>query len=334
MPRFVIGKSREDLEKEEAQFMRQREQEALKLQQEQQKQLQQFAAKEKRNRYIVLGVSAVIILALLIFGTYNTFFKKSLQIPDVQDVVGQSVVIFPETGLTGFLRDNFDSLFSQKVSYNTSDRENGLEYVKGKLDSLVIDDVKVLSRTLARVYFSIDIETKKYDTKDAVTREILPGEVSTNRWRFYLPVEQHYNKNDRGENISVGYAPVGDLSIFSLAETNTDKVVKNPAFTFNGAKVDEATLNAVQIKVEKTLRDLYDKVDTSQDFIMPRGFSKNIDAKFQQIVTFEMYNSDNAIGCNAYVTYLIQTGDGFIYNNSAYLKIEQNGTTYIITKMI
>ena len=128
------------------------------------------------------------------------------------------------------------------------------------------------------------------------------------------------------------------MSLYSLNDVNqtdfSNDVEPNDYYKFNkDAKVDEDTLKAAQIKVDKTLGDLYSKRDTSQDFLNFKTFN-TYDATYISLDAFEMYSQDNAMGYNSKVTYTIQTTQGFTYTIDTYLKVEKSGNTYVITKIL
>ena len=328
--KIVIGKTPEQLEREEAELIRRRETEAQERNQEQERNLRLLVAKNRRNKIMVIGIAIVIILALLIFGTYNTFIRHELNDNDVKNIISQDVVIFPSEGIQGFIRANFETWYNKNLIYNYQG-DASIEYVKPLLDSLTIDKIDTKSNTLIRVYFSVDIECKQADYKDALGT-IITGKTSVTRTAFFIPIEWHYTLNDAGTQvIKQGYAAVGKLSYFMLESTDSSEIYDNNAFlVFNDEEVEEDQANAAKIKIDKIIRDLYTGADTSQDYIVPRKFSNPNGDTYIGIDSFKMYKSPNHLGYNTIVTYTIQTKDGFYYSNTVYLAVKQNGSTWTI----
>ena len=59
----------------------------------------------------------------------------------------------------------------------------------------------------------------------------------------------------------------------------------------------------------------------------------NYGATYNGISVFHLFNTDNALGYNCYVVYSITLPQGFEYETHCYLKVEQSGTSWIITAM-
>ena len=156
--------------------------------------------------------------------------------------------------------------------------------------------------------------------------------VSTLRYNFYLPVELFY-EFDNGKAVTSGYRAAGEMNLYSLNETDQKdftEIVESPVFAFNEDNlVLEDELESAQIKVDKTLGDLYSKRDTSQDFMNYRTFN-TYDATYVGLVSFSMYTVPNQLGYNAKVVYTIETTQGFQYNVEEYMTIEASGSSWVI----
>lgn len=159
MPKLILGKTSEEIAAEEA--LKQREREVA-IQQEMLDRQQKVIAlhnAQKRNKIIIIAVISVAAISLITFGTYNTFFKKGLQIEQVQAQIASNVNYFPEAGLDNFIRDACEPLFFQSVSYDRS----AYEWVDVVEDSVYISRVRSASNNLAEVYFSVDVTMKPVD---------------------------------------------------------------------------------------------------------------------------------------------------------------------------
>lgn len=176
-----------------------------------------------------------------------------------------------------------------------------------------------------------------YMTENGVIMQ--SGDVIRERYSFYVPVKLAYQYDADGVTVvTTGYAVVDEMNLYSLVETDmTDfsEITVDPVFAFDEATIlDEDTTNKMQIKVNNTLKALYDgTIDTSQDFQNFRQFN-NYNASFVEINEFKAYSQPNALGYNAHVSYSIITAQGFKYTLEAYMLVEQNGGTWVIKEFM
>lgn len=451
MSKLVLGKTPEDLEKERAAQQAQLEQEVQEAILERQAKITALHKKQKSNLIIVSTVSALVIGILLIYGTYNTFFKKGITIDDVNTAIGQAryTDVFPEAGLDNYIRDNCDALFDKYMSIDM--KKSGKDIASVELDpnSCYIFKVRKISPTLAQVYFAVDVVTTEKDSVvtdntvleqlkrsgfsvdmntsvevEGTTEEIIEeptetevvdeviteenedelveivdenndtdettdetivedetvsddtvepivdepvddtipttdieykvnqnsesvhyymsnngqvmqsGKVSRERYYFYIPIELVYTYDTDGVTpVTSGFAPAGEMNLYSLNETDQttfDEINTNSLFAFDDNNIlDEDTTAKMQVKVNNTLRGLYEGTDTSQDFLNFRTFN-NYNSSFVGIDKFEAYSVPNQMGYNVYVEYTITTAQGFNYKLATYMKVEQNGGTWVI----
>jgi hypothetical protein len=329
MARIKLGSTPEQLEQEKAQRLRDQEAEVQRQNQLQDKKLRQLILKEKRNKFIIVLITIIITLALLVFGTYNTFFKQPLEEKDVVKVVRSTITNFPVSGLDGFIRNNFEIWFKDYASFNR-DGNKGISYVEPDLNTFSIDNVVQVTNNLARVYFSIDITTKHTDLKsdDGTTTE---GLKKITRYNFYIPIEYRYYYNEQGKATKAGYIPVAPMSFYVLVQADSNKVTQdNPNMIFKSEQYDDKTKESAKIKVDKIFNDLYSGRDTSQDFLSFLPFNVDLNATYVGLDSFKFFKEPNAFGFNAIVQYTIKTADGFNYQNQHYLSVVKNGNTWMI----
>ena len=98
---------------------------------------------------------------------------------------------------------------------------------------------------------------------------------------------------------------------------------------FTSDQEDKEVADSAKIKVTKTLEDLYEGRDTSQDFLNYLTFN-NYGAKFGSINDFKMYKEPNKLGYNTKVTYSVITKDGFTYTTTVYLLVAKSDKTWVI----
>ena len=407
--KISLGKTPQELEEEEARKRREIEAEIQASVLQRQQKIAALHKKQKTTKIIIIIVVIVISLILLIFGTYNTFFKKGLTIDDVRPEIYNATfgLGFPADGLDNYIRDNCDALFFKYIS--TNDGGNNIADISVDKNSCNIFKIKKLSNTFAQVYFSVDVSVTKKDstvTDQDVINDVLKksaikelstsssssqiddssesstdksqenksdttvdsnlstedssniesnnllatyqdyyilndgtvmekGETTTERYNFYVPIEFYYNY-DNNTAVTSGYRLAGPMTLYTLVEvdqTDFDDINTHNYYTFpEGTAVDEATLEKIRIKVDKTLSDLYSYRDTSQDFFNYREFN-TYDATYVGINYIESYTSTNALGYNTYIEYSITTKQGFNYTLNTYMLVEESGNSYIITQI-
>lgn len=330
MARLKIGLTPEELQDELIEKEQQLAEEVLKRNQLREKHLQELLKLQKRNRIITISSIAVFFTLLTTFGIYNTFIKRIPTENDFKNLIQTQVKQFNVAGLDGFIRNNFTTWFTEL--HSVEDRSLGIEYVKPKLDSITIDDVVQISNTVARTYFSVDIETKTKDIENA-DKSITKGVVKTTRYRFYIPVE-NYVKEENGVAIAVGFRPASSLSLYMQERVDTHEVGKTLALAFEAQTTETSeNVESAKIKVDRTLSDLYEKKDTSQDLYSNLTFN-GYGSKYVRLDKFEFYTKNNALGYNAKAVYTIKTQEGFIFQQTTYLAIRKNGNSWRIAGML
>ena len=222
MPKLILGKTSEEIAAEEA--LKQREREVA-IQQEMLDRQQKVIAlheAQKRNKIIIIAVISVAAISLITFGTYNTFFKKGLQIEQVQAQIASNVNYFPEPGLDNFIRDACEPLFFQSVSYDRS----AYEWVDVVEDSVYISRVRPASNNLAEVYFSVDVTMKPVDV--LVTDQAVIDRLYRNG--FANEVETTPSETTPAETTPAETTPEETVP----AETTPEEtqLVENAAYTF------------------------------------------------------------------------------------------------------
>lgn len=323
--KFVLGKTPEQLALEENKRMEEIALEVQKRNEVRDNKLLALEKKKKKSRTIVISLLAFMMVTLVSWGTFNTFFKKTLNYKDVQYVINQTVNQFPTAGLDGYIRKNFSKWFEKVVSFKDGD----IESVDPQLDSLSIDATIPISANVVRTYFSVDVTTKHKDIKDSAGNITTKGETETNRYSFYMPIEYYSNYNDQGQRTVSGYRPVEQLSLYTLNRIDSADVQENDALKFTSDQEDKEVADSAKIKVTKTLEDLYEGRDTSQDFLNYLTFN-NYGAKFNSINDFKMYKEPNKLGYNTKVTYSVITKDGFTYTTTVYLLVAKSDKTWVI----
>lgn len=174
MPKVVLGKTPEQLQAEEAKRQRELEAAIEQKQMEQQRKLNNLKQKQKTSKYIVIALSAIGAIALLTFGTYNTFFKHILTQDEVLAIANSVGNKFPCEGVPNYVRDNADPLFQQYVNYDRATYDQ--VYVDP--NTVEVSKIKKYSNSMVEVFFSADVVMVEKDIR--VTDESLINELKRN----------------------------------------------------------------------------------------------------------------------------------------------------------
>lgn len=164
------------------------------------------------------------------------------------------------------------------------------------------------------------------------------GDSITNRYNFVVGIEFFY-EYDGDTPVTSGFRPVTDLILYTLNDvdqTNFDdeELTVSPFYEFNeDTKLDSNETEKIRVKIDKTLQDLYEMRDVSQDFMNYRTFN-TYNAKYVSLDKIDSYSEDNYLGYNTYIEYTILTSQGFTYQIKTYLKVEPSGNSYVITKIL
>jgi len=159
--KISLIKTHEELEAEKAQKQRELELEVQAENQAQQNRIVALHKKQKTMKIIMVSVFVVFFIAMLVFGTYNTFFKHVLNTNDIQYQINGAINTYPVEGLDNYIRDNCQGMFMQNVNIDQAK----YEYIDVDENSVYISKVRLQNNTLAEVWFAADVKIKERDTK-------------------------------------------------------------------------------------------------------------------------------------------------------------------------
>ena len=178
-----------------------------------------------------------------------------------------------------------------------------------------------------------NVEEKSHYYIDGTGKIMQSGKTTTKRYNFYVPIELYSNKDENGKTITAGFRPAAEMTLYSLDtvdQTQFDEITVYSALDCDESTLkDQDTIDKVSVKVDKTLQDLYEGRDTSQDFYNVYKFN-TYDARYDGINSIKVYSKNNALGFNTHVQYTITTSQGFKYMLDTWMLIEPSGNSYII----
>ena len=322
---FKLGQTREDREKQEAEQIREMELNINEKNQRRQRKIATLNRRSKRNKIIVICVFSLLCISLLVFGTYNTFFKKTITMDDVVGVV-TSRATFDSSGVEGFLYERIDS---EIYSYFRSSET--VKEFKFDKNSLRIDKIMPINNETALIYFSGDMYITEVDIKerDKEGKEIIiPGQEYKESYTFYTIIMSN------GSNYAFG-SKLGLIESTVILSSNTDNTT-SAFLSFEGVPADDdAVMITKRTKVERILSDIYQDKTVGSDFESTNALKfKKDHAEFKGITQFISYTGTNPLGFNAYCEYKVQTQTGLQITKVAYITLEPNGQSYKITKFL
>lgn len=165
MPKVVLGKTPEQLRAEEAERQREIESQIQQSQLERQAKIEALHKKQKNTKIAVIACISGISAILIVFGTYNTFFKKTITVEDVKPEINAAInyLAFPSEGLDNYIRDNCETLFNKYMTYDL--KNSNIKSIEVDKNSCNISRVKKLNSVLSQVYFSVDVVVSENDSE-------------------------------------------------------------------------------------------------------------------------------------------------------------------------
>lgn len=334
--RIKFGESVEDREKKEAARLRELEAQVQADSQERQQKMQRYIKSSKTKRIIVILIFTLLSIALLVFGTYNTFFKQETDMISILQYVNQNQrdTAFISSGVEGFLKENINVIFRDYFSIN----DNNIEYYRIDEDSLYVTDIVEKNRSYANVYFKARIDTK-YRDEIGDNDVIIPGEEFSTWYSFYIPV---YFDQDNDF-----YQPAGKLQVLAwnidnkatLYTSGDENILDNPFLDWS-SDVEEYELSETE-RVKQFLdgffQDLFNNrnkdLNNGQVYQGTEFITAPEELSYETISDLHYYTVNNVDGFNVKCTYILKTADGLRITNQVYLKIRNDGASYIIEKI-
>lgn len=322
---FKFNVTKEDQEKEEARKQRELEAEVQQRNSIRNKKLEQLNKKQKQNKYIVIISIVVIALSLIIFGTYNTFFKQPLTVDDVNTLIRRSDAKFNDGGLEGFIYNNVGEVFKNNSSLDGLNKN--IESYELDLNSLRIGKVTAVTSSIASVDFYINVHSKDKDyteTNPYGDKELKSGSEYDIPYRFTALI------GNSGGN----YYFASNVQLVGYLSAENDVITQSDLLAFTDIKqVDENISNSAKTKVDRILADLYQHKDPGGDYD-PKAKTFDSNLEYKGINEFLMFQSDNKLGFNVAMTYTVTSKSGFTYITKTYLKVEPSGNSWKISKIL
>lgn len=252
----------------------------------------------KLKKIFVTTFIIILSISLLVFGTYNTFFKKEKSTEQLATEINRvnNTTPFPTEGIYGFLNTNINDLFVKNITYLKDTTDYEIES-----GSLSITKVARKTASIANVYFSAKIVTN----------------LGENYHNFFIPI--YYDWETRS------YHPAGPLTLSINNIGNDVKIVKNNMLSFDDyPEASEEDRNLVNIFLTNFFILVYNTPGANYSQFYSGDQALGDDSlSFERISKLELYAKDNLNGYNCRVEYVVTMSEGLKYNIVSYLKIEK-----------
>lgn len=266
----------------------------------------------KIKKIIFLLIMAVIIIALLVFGTYNTFFKHEKTAAEITAEVNKynQESGFPDQGVLGFIKQNVNIWVSELTYF---DENNGAVTKEVDINSVFLTAITKKSSTIANVFFQATIVTDK-------------GPTTHN---FYIPVQFDWDK--------FAYYPAGQLELAMRGIENGSKVQEgsNKISSFEGIEKDKTNTENAQKFVTDFLDAVYNSPNQSLDTRYKGNYKLgDVNISYKRLLSFTLYQDYNLMGYNAVAEYEVSTSNGLVYKNITYFNLVKSGDSWLINQVL
>ena len=252
----------------------------------------------KIKKIIVTGFIIIFSLFLLVFGTYNTFFKKEKSIAQLAAEINRAnaTTPFPTEGIEGFLNMNIYELLIENITFL-----KGTNTITIDKESINIIKIAKKSSSIANVYFNMKLITNS-------------GEEYHN---FFIPI--YYDWETRS------YHPAGQLTLSINNNMNSTKIVDNDILGFKDfPKASEEDVKLATIYLNNFFILVYNTPNANySQFLTEDKLLGDKNLTFDRITKLELYTKDNKNGYNCKVEYIVTMSEGLKYITTTYLKIEK-----------
>lgn len=268
--------------------------------------------KKYRSMRIKKIVTTVIVLttllAILVFGIYNTFLKpekSAAQITAEVNAVNRTTP-FPTDGIEGFLKQNVVAMMEENVKL-----QKGVDKYKVEPYDLHVTSVSKRSSYIANVYFTVKIKTN----------------TGANYHNFFVALKYDYK--------NYAYTPASEVRPTPVQPEDNIKISDNDMLSFQGIpEANEKDNTKAQTFTQNFLMMMFNEdVDISPYYTggTPLG---DPNAKFVRIEDFQLYTDYNKNRYNAKVVYVLSLNEGIEYTVTNYLDIRPSGSSYIINAIL
>ena len=267
-------------------------------------------AKYRTRKTIVLVCLILAAVGLLVFGTYNTFFKKEMTPQEAaaytNRVNGQAVNQKWDSGIQSYLQANLKNMMKPYVStINNGTGDNDYQ-----VSNISIERNVPCGDDMFMTFFSADLTFGN----------------ATERVFCNVFISTADDKMDAASKVNItAREPYSNPS---------DKLKDNPYLKFDDEALNSNDSKEFQNVLENFLTLAYNsKQDVSNIY---KGQGKlQFDGTFKSLDKCQVYDEPNQLGFNAFAQYTVELPNGVQYQTDAYYRIEKNSSgSYVINSVL
>lgn len=260
------------------------------------------------KKSVLYGLTLLMILFIVAFGMYKTFFKH--------EFTGEEIAIlsnyynnqtnFPKDGVQGFLTTNIEKIFGEKLSYDSS-------IDKCIVSNPIVTRINPKSDDIANVYFTTTI-TSNIDMINVNC--VLPISWDSKESKYYASGEVIFTPNE-------------------TSNSNSD-IKENPLLSFKDLQKDtDENIESAKIFVNNFFTMLYSGQDISPYYKSDVKLDvKAGDFDYGEINEFELYTETNKNGYNAKAKIKLTMPNGVSYITDKYMIVEKSNESWMIKAIL
>lgn len=255
-----------------------------------------YAAYKRRKIIVIVGF-VLIVVGLITFGTYNTFFKHTLTAGEAAVATNtfnnQTQAQQWDSGVQGYLQANLKSLLEKDTTLGSGINDFSVSNIS-------IEKNEQLSNDIILSFFSADITAGGNTDRIFMT---LPLSIEDGEFKLAGRINMTTRKN---------------------YTDNIEEVKANPYLDFDSDINDEASAELLTT-LDNFLNTGYNAKKEVSDFYTD-AYPLNFEGTYNGIITCNVYEEPNALGYNAYATYDVVLPNGLYYTNCIYMEVAKNSS--------
>lgn len=268
---------------------------------------------QKVKKTIFTSIFYIFIAAMLVCNVYFIFIKKNKSIERTAAEVKYLInyTSFPKEGVEKYLEDNFQTLIDKNVKVSSSSGASNWT-----LNGINVRKVAAVTDSVANVFFSADISTN----------------TSVAEHSFIISLTY--------DNTTKSYSPASDLISRTTLDEDSVKFEEenDKLWTFGEkpVKKDKDKINALSEFLNQFYTVLYNnKTYPSNTYLQTNNQINfdNTDYNFSYVDNVDWYETNNYMGMNCKVTYVVTSSEGLTYTMTSYMHVEESGDSFKITSL-
>lgn len=256
---------------------------------------------------LLLGLF-LFVLAILGSNFYLMYLKTDkspLELATSVNSVNRTTS-FPEYGVLSYLKKNANELIKNKVVF-----DQGVQEAQIDTNTIEINFISKRTTKLANVYFRAMLKTPK----------------GANWHNFMVPLNFDYDL--------YAYTTAGDLQLSPVKSADSVQQVENDLFTFRDIEMmNKKDLASISVFLTNLFVITYNENGDYSQYYTGSEKLGDTGVEFLELVKVEVYKANNAMGLNGKIQYKVKLKEGVIFTTTSYIKIEPNGNSWILKRIL